>query len=80
MFGTLGDSTHLEATVIGAPVNLAAKLEKHNKALGCRALTTREALEAAVRQGYQTRTTVPEIVTGTVPGTDDRQDLAVLYR
>jgi adenylate cyclase len=38
--------------VIGAPVNLAAKLEKHNKVEGTRALTTFGTYRRAVHQGY----------------------------
>jgi class 3 adenylate cyclase len=37
IFGPVGDDTRLESTVIGEPVNLAAKLDKHNKKLGARA-------------------------------------------
>lgn len=49
---TLGHEGRLEFTVIGEPANLAAKLEKHNKALGTRALTTAETLATAIAQGY----------------------------
>ncbi|MEQ1613345.1 MAG: adenylate/guanylate cyclase domain-containing protein, partial [Hyphomicrobiaceae bacterium] len=37
VFATLGSARRLEFTVIGEAVNLAAKLEKHNKAEGSRA-------------------------------------------
>jgi class 3 adenylate cyclase len=47
-----GPVTRLESTVIGEPVNLAAKLDKHNKKLGTRALATQDAFAIALAQGY----------------------------
>jgi adenylate cyclase len=55
VFGTLGGENRLEYTTIGAAVNLAAKLEKHNKACGSLALTDGHTFDQAVAQGYEPR-------------------------
>lgn len=52
VFGAVGDPSRLELTVIGDPVNLAAKLEKHTKVEGAPAITTAETLAIATGQGY----------------------------
>jgi adenylate cyclase len=52
VFATLGDEDRLEFTVIGDAVNLAAKLEKHNKIEKSRALFPARTFAAAQAQGY----------------------------
>ena len=52
VFATLGDGDRLEYTVIGEAVNLAAKLEKHNKVEKSLALVPAATLELAVAQGF----------------------------
>ena len=57
VFATLGDGDRLEYTVIGEAVNLAAKLEKHNKVEKSLALVPESTMSLAVAQGYEGRQT-----------------------
>src|SRR3974377_446551 len=52
VFATLGSGDRLEYTVIGEAVNLAAKLEKHNKTAATHALTSAATFMLARTQGY----------------------------
>lgn len=78
IFGAVGDDQRLEYTVIGEPVNLAAKLEKHAKAERVRALVTDAAYQAALRQGYEPKL-AHELRRGRdVDGVDSPVDLVVV--
>ena len=68
VFATLGHSDRLEFTVIGDAVNLAAKLEKHNKIEGSRALTSLVTFELAKAQGYEAATASRPIMGAAVAG------------
>ena len=78
VFGAVGDGQRLEFTVIGEPVNLAAKLEKTNKVELVTALTTAETLAMAQAQGYQEPRPLEIRVARPVEGTGGPVDLVVL--
>ena len=78
VFGILGDPERLEYTVIGSPVNLAAKLENHNKNLECRGLTDAATYRMAVRQGFTPAQTAREEAAQSVAGVEQPIDLVVL--
>ena len=78
IFGAVGNDTRLEYTVIGEPVNLAAKLDKHNKKSGTRALATQDAFAMALVQGYCPKTPRETRRACLVDGADAPVDLVVL--
>ncbi len=53
VFGAIGDESRLEYTVIGDPVNLAAKLDKHGKGLNAQIMTTAETLNRAAGENFE---------------------------
>ncbi len=76
--GALGGQ-RLEFTVIGAAVNLAAKLEKHNKTLGSRALASWATYETALAQAYDPGRNVAKL-TSRIEGASEPCELALLHR
>ncbi len=78
VFATLGGGGRLEYTVIGEAANLAAKLEKHNKAERVAALTTRESYETAIAQGYEAASPPRILDVRKVAGVSVPLDLVVL--
>jgi adenylate cyclase len=76
MFGAIGDRSRLEYTVIGDPVNLVAKLEKHTKVEKVPALCTAGTYKLALQQGYVPGVASVEERQGrTVAGIDEPLDL-----
>lgn len=78
IFGAVGDDQRLEYTVIGEPVNLAAKLEKHAKAERVLALVTDAAYQTALRQGYAPKSSHELRRARAVDGVDGPVDLVVI--
>lgn len=78
VFAALGHGNRLEYTVIGAPVNLAAKLEKHNKAEATKALTDAGTFERALREGFRPTGTPTPRPGRAVSGVDGHIDLVAL--
>jgi adenylate cyclase len=77
VFGAVGGQNRLEYTVIGSAVNLSAKLEKHNKDLKVRSVTTEDCLMLAREQGFAGRGDY-RIVDSDVAGVNRSQRVAVL--
>jgi adenylate cyclase len=78
VFGIIGVERRLEYTVIGETVNLAAKLEKHNKAEDAAACATASLIDLAARQDPKLAATGFEIrAARVVAGTTHPLDLAV---
>ncbi len=78
MFGAIGDTNRLEYTVIGDPVNVVAKLEKHTKTEHVSALCTAEAYDQALGQGYRPPRNREKRVERGVEGVPTPLDLIIL--
>ncbi len=80
LFGVVGDDTRMEYTVIGDPVNVAAKLEKHTRVEAVTSLTDMSTYELALQQGYSP-TVEPDIrLARQVGGVAHPIDIVVLAR
>lgn len=77
-YGAIGDESRLDYTVIGDPVNRAAKLQNHTKVENVRALATVSALEQAMRQGYDQTRASAILTAREVAGVGEPLDLVVI--
>ena len=78
VFGAVGDDQRLEYTVIGDPVNMAAKLDKQCKIDKCLGLATAETVTLAEAQGYTRPAHVELRPARKVDGVEGLTDLAVV--
>ena len=80
VFAALGHANRLEFTVIGEAVNLAAKLEKHNKTESTRALTTAACFDRARAEGFAAARPPERLAERGVAGVATPLDLVVVAR
>jgi len=78
LFGVIGESDRLEYTVIGEPVNLAAKLEKENKVFRTRAVTDAATLALAQEQGYVGPAALKRSESQKIPGVAEPVNVIIL--
>lgn len=76
LVGVIGEESRLEFTVLGEVVNLAAKIEKHCKIADRPALVTQDALDCAVRQGFEEGALFDRLAPQQVAGVDRAHLLA----
>lgn len=77
IYGAIGYGERLEYTVIGDPVNLAAKLEKHAKVESARVIASEDAVARAGAQGFEAPV-IRRRMQAPVDGAAAPVDLAVL--
>lgn len=76
-FGAVGQGNRLEMTVIGSPVNLSAKLEKHNKVLGSQCIVLESVWKSALAEGYDGQFEA-ELAQAQIEGIEEPISIAIL--
>ena len=77
--GVIGEAGRLEYSVIGDPVNRAAKLQNHTKSEGVAGLTSAACMDRARAQGYAPEHSSRVLKDRIVAGLSGTVDLAVLH-